>query len=322
MKRSVKIWLAVGGCLLIAGLALIGASAARGGWDFASLDNGNYGTVTYDVNDVSSLRGIKIDTDTDDIAVLPSQDGRARVVIFEEEKEKHTVGTDGGILEIAVVKEKKTSSFLDFSFRQTKVTVYLPKGEYGYLTVKESTGDVEVSEGFTFESIDISASTGDVSCRASASGNIGIALSTGDITLDGVSAKSIALAVSTGRIDLSNVSCKGETAITVSTGKTFLKSVTCASFTTGGSTGDVTLSDVVAEGVMSVTRSTGDVRLDGCDAAEISIKTDTGDVTGTLLSSKVFMTKTDTGSVDVPETVSGGKCRIVTDTGDIKIKLK
>lgn len=51
---------------------------------------------------------------------------------------------------------------MDIHFDLPKITVYLPKGEYAVLSINGSTGNIEIAEDFSFESIDISISTGDV----------------------------------------------------------------------------------------------------------------------------------------------------------------
>ncbi|MBQ7935867.1 MAG: DUF4097 family beta strand repeat protein, partial [Clostridia bacterium] len=182
-------------------------------------------------------------------------------------------------------------------------------------------GDVKISKDFTFESIDISGSTGDVTNHASALENIRIKRTTGSIDTENISAGALDLFVSTGRIMVSNVICEGDTNIKVSTGKTRLSNMKCKNLISSGSTGTISLNNVIAAETFSIKRSTGDVKFDGSDAAEIFVETNTGKVVGNLLTDKVFITHTDTGRVDVPKTVTGGRCEISTDTGDIKVTI-
>ena len=194
--------------------------------------------------------------------------------------------------------------------------------EYSTLIIEESTGDIEITPYFKFKTVDVSVSTGDVTCYASATERVKIEGSTGDICVENISAGEVDITVSTGKVTVSNVTCTGDVSVNVSTGKTVMTDVVCQNMDSNGSTGKISLQNVAASGTLSIKRSTGDVHFDGCDAAEIYVTTDTGSVTGTLLSEKVFIAASDTGRIDVPKTVTGGRCEITTDTGDIRLSVK
>ena len=279
----------------------------------------NYETNVYEINE--SFYDIAIKTDTADIAFLPSDDGMCRVVCYEKSKESHSVEVQNGTLTVNVTNDKKWYDYIGVNIDSPKITVYLPESEYSSLVIEESTGDIEISKDFEFKSIDISLSTGDVKCYASAKEAIKIVASTGDIYVEGISASSIDLTVSTGRVTVSDITCERDITISVSTGKAYLSDIACKNLTSTGSTGDISLKNVVSTGKISIERNTGDVTLEASDAIEIFITTDTGDVKGSLLTDKVFITKTDTGRIDVPNSITGGRCEITTDTGNIKISI-
>ncbi len=318
MSKGVKIWLIIGASLVLIGAIIFGGVMMALNWDFSRLSTAKFETNEYEIND--SYKNIKILTDTADITFVPSEN--SKVACYEETKIKHLVTVKDDTLVIESNDTRKWYEHIGINFGLPKITVYIPKGEYGELVVKASTGDTEIPKEFKFESIDISQSTGNVKCLASAGGDIKIKTSTGNITTEKINVASLSLTVSTGEINVSDIECTGDLSIKVSTGKVSLENVTCNNIISTGNTGGITLNNIIAKENFSVTRSTGNVKLIGCDAGEISITTDTGDVLGTLLSDKVFITKTDTGSVKVPETLSGGKCKITTDTGNIKIEIK
>lgn len=290
-------------------------------WDFFKLSNIKYETNTHEIT--ADFKNISISTDTSEILILPSSDGKCRVISCEQEKIKHSVTVEGETLTVNRVDTRKWYEHISiFSIGEPKITLYLPKTEYGALLINSSTGEVDLPEGFVFNSIDVTLSTGDITCRASASGDIRIKTSTGDILLENIYSHDIDLAVTTGKITASSINCEERFHIYVSTGDARLKDVACRSLTSGGSTGRLSLTGVIAEDSFDIKRSTGDVRFDSCDAREILIKTDTGKVSGSLLSEKVFVTNTDTGRVSVPKTTAGGRCEITTSTGDIDINIK
>ena len=279
----------------------------------------DYETNIHKINE--EFDNISIKTDTADIAFVLSDDGMCRVVCYEDAKKSHSVEVQDGTLAVNVVNNKKWYDYIGVNIDSPKITVYLPEAAYSSLVIEESTGDIEISKVFKFKSIDISLSTGNIKCYASAVENIKIAASTSDIYAEGISASSLDLTVSTGNVTVSSATCEGDITIGVSTGKAHLTDVACKNLTSTGRSGDISLKNVISTEKISVERSTGDVTLDRSDAAELFIMTSTGDVEGSLLTNKVFITKTDTGRIDVPNSIIGGRCEITTDTGDIKISI-
>lgn len=320
MKRATKIWLIAAAILVVAGSAVFCVSMSKAQWDLSAFGGAAYETNTVAIDE--SFRKVSIRCSTEDVSVLPSENGKCSAFFYENEKEKHTASVKDGTLLITVPEKGKWyDHFTFFSFDTPKITLYLPQAAYDSLTIEGSTGDVSLAEDFTFGSIQVSVSTGDVSCLASSSGPIRISTDTGDISCSGIAAKTLTLSVSTGKVETRAVVCTEDAAVTVSTGEAFLADLSCKNFVSSGSTGDISLEKVIASDSLSITRSTGDVSFRQCDAAALSVETDTGDVTGSLLTEKIFIAQSDTGRIAVPETASGGKCRITTDTGDISIVI-
>jgi DUF4097 and DUF4098 domain-containing protein YvlB len=288
-------------------------------WNFSELSTDQFETSHHEVKE--DFRSISIVTDTADMVLIASEDSKCEVVCHEQKNGKHSVSVRDGVLIIEVKDTRKWYEYVGIQFGTPKITVYIPAGEYGMLSVKSDTGDMEIPEDFIFKSIDIAEHTGDVTCYASALEGIKIKTSTGKIYLENVSADSLELSASTGNVSASNVICAGDVSVSVSTGKTVLTNITCKNVISNGSTGNISLNNVIAAEGFSIERSTGDVKLDCSDAMTIDIETDTGDVEGSVLTDKIFITKTDTGNVRVPSSRGGGRCEITTDTGDIKIDI-
>lgn len=318
-NKAMIVWLIVAASLIVVGGILFVGVMSMLKWDFKKLSTVKYEENSYDITD--NYGKISVFTDTADVVFVPSENGEARVVCYESAKEKHLVRVIDGALVIERQDTRKWYDYINIGFASSKITVYIPSGEYGALLVRSSTGDVEIPADFKFAGVDISASTSNVKCLASTSGAIKIKTVTGHISLANLGASSLELEVSTGKVELNGIACDGDVKIEVDTGKTYLTDVTCKTLKTEGDTGDITMKNVIASEKLLIERGTGDVFFDGCDAAEIFVETDTGDVKGTLLSEKVFMVRSDTGRIDVPKTVSGGVCEIETDTGNVKITV-
>ncbi len=314
MKKATKVWLILAVCLMIIGcVGFVGVMTALQ-WDFTNLATTTYETHTYDVTD--AYTNISVLSDTADIAFVVTDDDTTRVVCYDEKQWHHTVTVQEDTLIIQPADIKKWYDYIGFDFETSKITVYMPADTYGNLVIRADTSDIEIPKELTFNSVDITGSTGDIHCAASAAEKVKIYVSTGDIDLQNVAAGDVDLTVSTGHVTVSDITCS-VVSLTVSTGKADLANVTCDSLQTAGGTGDISLLNVVAKEQFSVVRDTGDVTLEECDAAEIFVETDTGDVRGSLLTEKVFVANSNTGRVTVPETISGGKCKVSTDTGDI-----
>ena len=319
MSKKTKVWLIIASSLVVFGLITFAAVMNIYNWDFTKLSSVKYETNTYQLSEEFS--NISIKTTTSDIVFAKSDDGMVRIVCYEIENTKHSIGIQEDTLTINETDKRKWYEYIGISIGNPKITVYLPDNKYNVLSVKESTGNIEISKQFMFESIDILTNTGDIKNYASTSGVIKIKTSTGDICVENVSAGAVELSVSTGNVIAQSIICKNNIKINVSTGDTQLTDIECKAVISNGSTGNISLKNVIATENFSIERSTGNVKFNSSDAEEIFVKTDTGDVTGSLLTDKVFINKTSTGSIDVPKTITGGKCEINTDTGDIKINI-
>ena len=286
--------------VIILGLAalILLATLSACGWSFNRLlhpEVRNTCEITDDFSD------IEISIGTSDIKFVATDGEDVRVELVDGYKVTHSASVIDGILKIGTRDERQWYEHITIIPVEYEVTVYLPRTAWGALNIDAGTGDIEISRDFSFESVYVNASTGDISFESSVVGNATFALSTGDIEIKSESVGELAVSVSTGDIDLSHVNCKNLS--TVST------------------TGSTELVSVIVEGKLSVECSTGDVNLIASDAGEIKIKTGTGDVKGTLLSPKIFYAETSTGRVNVPRSTEGGICEITTTTGDIKIEL-
>ena len=308
MKKGAVITAVV---LIVLGLSLfIGGLAAGGSFQPIEVQEKTY-TVTEPFTD------IHIDTHETDIVFARTADA-ASVFCNETDKLHCSLNTENGTLTVATVDERTWVDRLVFGHTM-HLTVYLPESEYQTLTIENETGNVEIPADFSFESISVKGSTGNIRCGASVAGSLSIAASTGDITLEQIEAQQLSLTVSTGDIRINGAAVQEDVRISVSTGKTELNGMTCDSLTSHGSTGRITLKNCGIRQALSIKRSTGDVCLDDTDGGSIAIETDTGDVLCTLRSEMVFVTKTDTGEIRVPDTHSGGRCEITTSTGDITV---
>ena len=284
MNKSMKIWFFIAGLLVVSGCIIFGGVMTVFKWDFTKLQTVKYETNNYDIDEV--YKNISIVTNTANIEFVYSQNGKTSVVCYEHKNTKHSVLIKDDTLVIEVDDTRKWYEHVGVSFGTPRITVYIPQGEYGSLSIKTSTGHIEIPTELN------------------------------------ATVEELNLTVSTGGIKISNVVCEGNVNINVSTGKTKLTDIKCKNLTSSGSTGEISLYHVIAQEKMSIQRSTGNVKMDRTDAGEMFIKTHTGNIVGTLLTDKIFIAHANTGKVNVPKTVNGGKCELITHTGNIKINIR
>ncbi len=339
MSKTVKNWLIAAMALILAGAAMFTAALALCGWDITKLGTVDYVETTLEPS--GDFESISINVYTTDLRLLPSEDGKCRIVCYEDEKVSHTAEVKDGTLVIDTEDTRRWFNFISVSFTSPTMEVYLPKNEYEYLDISTDTGAVYLPNNFTFESINIDGNTGSVVCYASTKKDMDFELDTGPILLCDFSAGSMKLKTDTGRIKLNggtvaeyidveastgevsleNITCRDLRA-KADTGRVSLNGVTCNDLHAETDTGSIALENVVGSGKFELISDTGHIGLNGCDAAELYIETDTGSVSGELLTDKIFFAESDTGRVSVPKSMTGGRCEIKTDTGSIEMEVR
>lgn len=280
MKKAL-IWIAAS--LMVLGIALFTIVLFTVDFDFTKVSNVKYMTNSYEFSP-QDFDSINLDTITADIEFRKSKDDTCRVVCYEREKMPHEVYIQDHTLTIS---ERDTRNWLDhttvFSFKTPTITVYLPEGQYETLKIENTTGDIDISGYWIFDSLDLTTTTGD--------------------------------------IQINGLSCQRDVFTHVTTGDIKLENLTCNNLTTTGSTGDVDMKNVIVSGSLKARCTTGDIKFDKCDAGELYIKATTGNVSGTLLTPKVIFANSTTGTISVPKYTTGGRCEIDVTTGDIHINI-
>ena len=318
MRTGVKVLLISLGSLLV-----IGGGAIM----TVGLVNSDYSTTerTIDLSD-KDIKNFEFNLATSDLTFIASND--KKVVVTESKHVKVEEKVEGNTLKLTSSETRKWYERISFDWAKKKVDVYLPGGDFENLKIKNSTGNIKVPHEFTFESVNLEVSTGDIEYNSNCSGEVSIKSSTGNQSFNNITVKSLKLDKSTGNASLKNVAVEENIEVESSTGKTELEAVSCANLNVKSSTGKIVLKDVVTTGNIALKASTGDVKFENMDCGNsptcsIDIKTSTGDVEGSLLSGKMFDVDSDTGKRVYPTSTSGAAtCKVRTDTGDIKITVK
>lgn len=313
-----KTLMIVAAALVVVGLLTCGISFAALDFDPTRLSSSSFETNEYSLTE--DFQSMKIIVDSAKVELVPSETGECLIECRESKDEPYDVEVNGATL---VITQQRNRSFnIGLITEKPKITLHLPKDTYSSLTLGTDSGDVVISDGFTFSSVDVNVDLGSVYCSADVSGMLSVETDAGEISVNDVSAGAIKLTTDIGDIAVASAECAGSLEISSDTGKVTLKDVTCENFTSSGDTGSLIMTNAVASGRFDLKRETGDIWFNGCDAAEIYAKTDTGSVTGMFFTDKVFLASSEVGSISVPKTITGGRCEIITDTGDIDITIE
>ena len=264
---------------------------------------------------------ISIETNIASVSICTTETENAYIELYDRENAGYHISAENGTLVIESAHLRAWYEQLGVFPQAPEMTLYLPEGIYGNLSIKSSLGRIKVSSRLLFQNVTALTATGDVEFRASAVEEIVLTGSTGRMVVEDLVADTMELWISTGTLTISNVTCTGNLSVGVASGKANVTDTTCRSFLSSGQSGNLSMNNVVARRNFSIDRSTGNVEFNGCDAAGIYVVTGSGNVTGSLLSEKKFEIKTTSGKKDVPATTDGGKCRVTTGSGNVTMSI-
>lgn len=331
-----KIPLIIGAALIGLGVTTSVVALAIGQFDFDELD-GNIISKTYDIT--GEFTSIDVDLNTSDFNIYVSRDDTNKAVCLEKENVTFDIKVENNVLKIVENYEYELN-LLPLS-RKTDVSLFVSKDVYESLNIVSSTGDVDISDTFTFTDVNIDITTGDVSFTSKATNNINIKATTGDVDVYKATANNLTIDVSTGDVEIIESNLTGNINVELTTGDLEVDIISCNDFkcktTTGDkelsnvtcnniniqtTTGSTKLDNVIASGDMNIKSGSGDITFSYSDAKNIYVESTSGDVSGTITSDKVFNATSTSGNVKVPFSTTGGICQIKTTSGDIKISIE
>ena len=303
MKKVKRIWILIAIICVIVGCVVAGAAAAHAGFDFTKFNTATQEEKTYSVTE--SFENIDIQTTECNIVLLPSEKNVCEIVCTESDKITHTVSVENNTLKVVREDTRKWYERIGvfFSVSNFEIEVYLPRGEYETLEASSASGDIVVSDAFTFSEVDLSTASGNISYASNTKNAWNGKTSSGDIEITNIIGGTVNVKSTSGEITLEE--CQTDAIELVST------------------SGDISLEDTIAEARLSIKTTSGDVSLESCDSADIAIQTTSGDVRGTLRSEKQFITSTTSGDISHPDSTSGSqKCTVNTTSGDIRLTVE
>ncbi len=344
MKKAIKITILIAVGLVVLGLGMVFVSVAAGGFDIRNVvKTRTYVEKTYEVTE--DFENLQLDFSSNDLQVLPSENGKMKLVCYESDNITYDVKVENKTL---VIEEKIDTTIgsifnFEFNFEDQTNKLYLPKDQYKDFELNLNSGDFTSNESFTFRDVNLDVSSGDVYLSDLIARDLFVDCSSGDVGLSGVSVENLTANVSSGRIDIENTYVNKILKMKSSSGSASLIKTQCteadirvgsgsievADFTAADgfdihvSSGSANLNNVVTDGFFRVKTGSGSIRLESCDGKEMNLETSSGSIEGSLKSGKIFTAKASAGDIVIPEDdPNGGKCNLKTDSGDIEITVE
>ena len=245
MKKTI-IWIAITFCLLlVASVVLYSLSIT------VKLE-----TNEYEIKE--TFKDIKILTDTADIDFVLSENLNTLIICEEHKNIKHTVKIKENTLLIEVDDNRKWYEHIGIS--TSKITVYLPKSEYGELIMESDTGNIHI-ENINANKLDLSTSTGNLKIVNTKCKNLFSESDTGNILLKNVMAsEKIKIETDTGNVkfkdsDASDIFVKTDTGNV--TGNLLTDKVIFAE----SGTGNIDVPKVMTDEKCEIITDTGDIKI-------------------------------------------------------------
>lgn len=301
MSKGKKVTIIVAFCCIATGILLTVGAFAMLNFDFSKLNNENFKTNTYEIDETFS--DITINDVECDLRLLKSTDGKCKVVCTESDDIVNYIEVENDTL---IVKRTDNRPWYDhvgiWWGNNLNVSIYLPQDTYNMLYLKSVSGDIYADEGFTFSEATALSTSGDITFNSNAKDSLVIKSTSGDIISHSKTAGKATVKTTSGEIEISNM--------------------TCNEIIVYSTSGDIELSSVTVAGNAECKAVSGDIELDYCDAATLDLKTTSGEINGTLMSPKNFITSTVSGDIKVPASqLYTGDCYIKTTSGDVKVNI-
>lgn len=284
MKKSKKILIFSSLGAMLAGLILFTAVMGSIQFNFGRLNAEQFRTHDVYPDAQEAFQNVEIETLNGDVYIHPASGNQHKVTCSISEHVFYDVKTENGTLKIKQHDSRQWYEHLGVIWEPPYgVVVELPKQAYEKLTVKTTSGRVEIDR-LEFRSTELSSVSGDLQMVECLAGRLKGETTSGNINLFNTNASSMELRTTSGDL-----------------------------YTTGSDT----------SGVAAMSSVSGDVYLYYFDSGDLKVSTVSGDIDLTLLSGKVFSAQSRSGDIHIPPSdPSGSLCELATTSGDIGVEVR
>lgn len=235
-----------------------------------------------------------------DITIRRAESGQCQVSYFDSDEVTHRVYVQDDTLTINCRDERIFGSDIGFG-DDPYVTVSLPEGEYGNVTVISESGDISSNVSIVCDRLDITEDDGNVFLSSIDGKRADVNTVSGDVTI--------------ATMDMDHISIKGEN------GDFFLMNLSAENMDISSGNGLLEGYNLTAWNIQNFVTDKGDIDIEGCEGGTMWLSSRKGNIEVSLLSPKRIMVDSDDGDINVPESsvFVMESCIAHTDSGNIMI---
>ena len=234
MNKTLKIILIVAVTVIVLAIAAT-ALALILQLDLKGLNPTKYVTNTHTVE--SGFTQIDIDAAECTVRFLPSQTGENTIRCSETERVTHTVEVVDDVLTIRRHDDRRWYEHFGTSGSKMTIDLYLADTAFESVQVRTRSGDIEISDQFTFSAASVSSSSGDISFSAQTDYALSASASSGDVYVGFSAPQQLTVSASSGKITLDSINSEAEITLTASSGSVDLANVICNTLSVDTSSG-------------------------------------------------------------------------------------
>lgn len=322
MKKSKKILLTVSVICILAGLAMM-----AGAWlTLLDMDSGEIATMQFEkkahtITDPFSQ--IIISTVNSSIEILPSTDGSCHVICDDNEKLYHEVSVqkteEGSLLHISQHDDwewYETLGGLHWDEAPT-LKVYLPMTEYEILHASSGSGDITVTQNFSFQTVFTLSTSGNTALSGLKAEHLTVRSSGGDIVIRSIQAsQDVFLENVSGMMQIENLTAANLTTSTTS-GNTVLENASSEYLNMSTISGHIRIHQGNFSSTSLMESSSGFVEITDSVCGDQTTYTTSGNVTLQNVQTDGMELRSTSGTLALWDVICSGNAHFDTVSGEI-----
>lgn len=276
--------------------------------------------IPAETHSAAALKNVSIEDPSGDISVESGAENGAYELQYENcSAEDYSLSEQDGALVIRCIRKNPEKPFSIFNMLSSRrLTVLLADGVES-LSVRTSSGDIEIS-GQNVNVLSLSSASGDMTLETVRCAEAALSTASGDAKLREFSAKSLEIRTANGDIKLESASVSGSAQLLTRSGDARLDRVESGALKFEGASGDFECDDLRVQGEMKIAAISGDVWLRGVHAEGCAVRTVSGDLrTDNCVIANQFAASLTSGDCEL-ENVSAGSIQVKAVSGDLRLK--
>lgn len=322
MRRSTIIILCIALAALVLGTGCCFAAVCIGGTNFSEQHPYIQKTAKFDVTEIDS---VVFGGTSDNIRVLPSEDGKIHISYYENDFNYYYLINEDKTLSMQYHSgkwyENIQISFFGTNITEHEVVLQIPK-EIIDINIKTMSGDIFFYCGNDFENATVSSMSGDVEIGNFSATILNARSSSGNINASGINASQAALKSTSGNVKTDDLVADVMEATAVSGNIGIRNTVATKKLYVHTTSGEINVASDKHFGALIADSTSGDIEIDITSCESADLRSTSGDIKMHVndIENYRITTSITSGIVNVDASAHGTKdIYAKTTSGDIKI---